>query len=597
MGSLNVSCERFNGGTEQHSRQKITKAVFVTAMASALIVATVIFLAVGINRDAIERDHNVGKYHVRRWKSTQNVLKDACSSTLYPELCVSSISSYGGLASNAGHMEILEAAVNVAIVAVKNEKARTRSLFSPDLDFRQHGALRDCIEMYDDTLDELHDTLSDLHNTTFLSIPQHTADLETLLSAAITNQDTCMEGFTLCKGNLKKDLKGSLNNVSHLVSNSLAMVGNITDKAKQMLGIVDSVPDRRRRLLAEDFVGSDEEGFPSWMSAGDRRLLQVNGVAMTANAVVALDGSGNFTTISAAVEAAPEKSTTRFVIYVKAGVYKENVEVHKRKHFLTFIGDGEGKTVITGSRSVKGTNHTTFHSATVAVTGKGFMARDITFENTAGPSNHQAVALRVGSDCSAFYRCSFKGYQDTLYVHTLRQFYRECDIYGTVDFIFGNAAVVFQNCNLYGRQPLENQMIIYTAQGRKDPNQNTGIVIHNCTVTADFDQAGGNSSTKTYLGRPWKEYSRTVFMYSHLDHIIQPVGWLEWNGTFGLSTLYYGEYNNRGPRSDTTQRVKWPGHRVINSSSEAGQFTVDRFIEGDKWLPSVGVPYSSSVTP
>ena len=89
-----------------------------------------------------------------------------------------------------------------------------------------------------------------------------------------------------------------------------------------------------------------------------------------------------------------------------------------------------------------------------AVSGRGFIARDMTFRNTAGPENHQAVALRVDSDQSAFYRCSMEGYQDTLYAHSLRQFYRECDIYGTIDYIFGNGAAVFQQCKIYTRVPL-----------------------------------------------------------------------------------------------------------------------------------------------
>jgi len=206
------------------------------------------------------------------------------------------------------------------------------------------------------------------------------------------------------------------------------------------------------------------------------------------------------------------------------------------------------------------------------------------------------VALRVGSDLSAFYRCSFKGYQDTLYAHSLRQFYRECNIYGTVDFIFGNSAVVFQDCNLLARRPLENQKILYTAQGRQDPNENTGISIQNCNVTAAPDLAPVKSSFEAYLGRPWKEYSRTVFMQSFLGDLIQPAGWLEWNGSFALSTLYYGEYMNRGPGAGTTKRVKWAGYRVINSSSEASSFTVSKFIEGDSWLPSTGVKYVSGFT-
>ena len=151
---------------------------------------------------------------------------------------------------------------------------------------------------------------------------------------------------------------------------------------------------------------------------------------------------------------------------------------------------------------------------------------NLTFRNTAGAINHQAVALRSGADLSAFYNCSFEGYQDTLYAHSLRQFYRNCDIYGTVDFIFGNAAVVLQDCNIYPRLPLNGQFNAITAQGRTDVNQNTGTSIHNCSISAASDLATSNGTTKTYLGRPWKQYSRTVYMQSFMDSLIDPAGWV-----------------------------------------------------------------------
>lgn len=160
----------------------------------------------------------------------------------------------------------------------------------------------------------------------------------------------------------------------------------------------------------------------------------------------------------------------------------------------------------------------------VAVDGDGFIARDITFENTAGPQKHQAVALRSGADHSVFYRCSFRGYQDTLYVYANRQFYRDCDIYGTVDFIFGDAVAVLQNCNIYVRKPMSNQQNTVTAQARTDPNENTGIIIHNCRITAAGDLKAVQGSFRTFLGRPWQKYSRTVFMKSALDSLISPAG-------------------------------------------------------------------------
>ncbi|PNY00759.1 pectinesterase [Trifolium pratense] len=218
----------------------------------------------------------------------------------------------------------------------------------------------------------------------------------------------------------------------------------------------------------------------------------------------------------------------------------------------------------------------------------------MTFRNTAGPIKHQAVAVRNGADLSTFYSCSFEGYQDTLYTHSMRQFYRECDIYGTVDFIFGNAAVVFQNCNLYPRLPSTGQFNAITAQGRTDPNQNTGTSIHNTTIKAADDLAPMIGTVKTYLGRPWKEYSRTVYLQCFMDSLINPSGWHDWSGDFALSTLYYAEYNNTGPGSNTSSRVNWIGYHVINAT-DAANFTVSNFLDGDSWLPQTGVPYSSGL--
>lgn len=244
--------------------------------------------------------------------------------------------------------------------------------------------------------------------------------------------------------------------------------------------------------------------------------------------------------------------------------------------------------------SKNNTNNTFIYLFNAAVSGKRFIAVDVTFRNTAGPEKHQAVAVRNNADLSTFYRCSFEGYQDTLYVHSLRQFYRECDIYGTVDFIFGNAAVVFQSCNIYARKPLPNQKNAVTAQGRTDPNQNTGISIQNCRIEAAPDLAADLSSTKNYLGRPWKVYSRTVYMQSYIGDLIYPSGWLEWNGTVGLDTLFYGEFDNHGPGASTNQRVHWGGYNLL-SATQAWNFTVFNFTLGNTWLPDTDIPYTGGL--
>ncbi|XVF22736.1 hypothetical protein REPUB_Repub12eG0196400 [Reevesia pubescens] len=323
--------------------------------------------------------------------------------------------------------------------------------------------------------------------------------------------------------------------------------------------------------------GLDEKGF----------VIQATSKA---DFVVAKDGSATHKAINEAVAAVSRMGNRRLqrvIIYVKAGVYNEKVDIDRNVKNIMLVGDGMDRTIITGNRSVPdGAN--LYGSATFGVSGDGFWARDITFENTAGPNKHQAVALRVNSDHSVFYRCSFKGYQDTLFVHSLRQFYRDCHIYGTIDFIFGDASVVLQNCDIFVKRPMNHQVNMITAQGREDPNENTGISIQGSRVrpASDFDSV--KHLFKTYLGRPWKSYSRTVFLKTDLDGLIDPKGWREWSGSFALSTLYYAEYMNSGSGASTEHRINWPGFHVFNSPQEASPFTITRFIQGQSWIPDSG---------
>lgn len=234
------------------------------------------------------------------------------------------------------------------------------------------------------------------------------------------------------------------------------------------------------------------------------------------------------------------------------------------------------------------------HVIFTAIRGDYFIAKDIGFENSAGSEKEQAVALRVSADKTIFYNCRMDGYQDTLYTHAYRQFYRDCEISGTIDFVFGDAAVVFQNCTFLVRKPLDNQQCIVTAQGRKNVRQPTGIVLQNCTITADSSLEPNKSSYKTYLARPWKEYSRTVIMESYIDDVIQSQGYLPWNDTFALDTLFYTEFNNKGPSSSKDQRVKWSGIKEL-TSERIQRFTATHFIDGDSWIPQTKVPYDSGL--
>ncbi|KAK1685808.1 hypothetical protein QYE76_046656 [Lolium multiflorum] len=522
------------------------------------------------------------------YPSAETAAAAHCDGTLYPELCLSTLSTIPDLHKKS-LPEVISHTCNRTQTNVAAMTSNCSSYFHGRLlSARDSVALSDCMELLDTTMDDLQASISDLQHPEMRPTVDHCM---TVLSAGITNQQTCLEGLAYQKGgDVRSYMEPGIRHIARMVSNSLAMAKKLPGAAAPS----PSTPSVQQERQPFTGYGQMVKGFPRWVKAGDRRLLQAAPSGINANAVVAKDGSGGYTTVSAAVAAAPTNSNSRYVIYIKAGAYMENVEVGKNQKNLMFIGDGIGKTVIKASRNVVD-GSTTFRSATVAVVGNNFLARDLTIENSAGPSKHQAVALRVGADLAAFYRCSFVGYQDTLYVHSLRQFFRECDIYGTIDFVFGNSAVVLQSCNLYARRPMASQSNVFTAQGRTDPNQNTGISIQKCKVAAASDLAAVQSSFRTYLGRPWKQYSRTVYLQSELDSVVDPAGWLEWDGTFALDTLYYGEYQNTGAGASTANRVKWKGYRVISSSSEASTFTVGSFIDGDVWLAGTSIPFSTGL--
>jgi pectin methylesterase-like acyl-CoA thioesterase len=228
-----------------------------------------------------------------------------------------------------------------------------------------------------------------------------------------------------------------------------------------------------------------------------------------------------------------------------------------------------------------------------AAMGAGFIAKGVSIVNSAGPVKGQAVALLVGGDGSVVYQCEIKAFQDTLFTHSNRQFYAESDISGTVDFIFGNSAVVFQRCNIQARKPSPGQQDVVTAQGRDDPNQNTGISIHRCRITGASDLG----KTPVYLGRPWKKYARVAVMESTLDGSVAPAGWLAWPDQPAPSTtpLYYGEYRNTGAGAETKGRVTWTGVHTSLSTADAAKFTVEKFIMGNSWLGATGVGYTSGL--
>ncbi|XP_048139418.1 pectinesterase 3 [Rhodamnia argentea] len=565
---------------EQAFRKRTRRRLLILVASAVLLLAVIAAAVVGTIVHRRNRSGSDDSSAAPPSELTPSAsLKAVCSVTQYPDSCFSSISA-AETANATDPEQLFKLSLAIAMRELQKLPSYAARLASKANagDAQGKAALAVCAGVFEDAIDRLNDSISSLQvgAGTILSSSKIN-DMKTWLSAAITDQETCLDSLEEINSTLINDVRATMENSTEFVSNSLAIVTRIISLLADL-----KIPIHRKLL------GSSSE-FPSWLGAAERRLLQDEAAAAPAHLTVAQDGSGDYKTIQAAVDAVPQKNASRFVIYVKAGTYKENVVLDKSKWNVMMYGDGKAKTIVSGSRNfIDGTP--TFNTATFAVAGKGFIARDMGFINTAGAAKHQAVAFRSGSDLSVIYRCAFDAFQDTLYAHSNRQFFRNCDVTGTIDFIFGNSAVVFQNCNIQPRQPMDSQFNTITAQGKKDPNQNTGISLQKCSITAN-----GNVTAPTYLGRPWKDYSTTVIMQSTIDSL-NPKGWTEWvTNVDPPRTIFYGEYQNSGPGSSTAQRVTWAGYKPALSAAEAGKFTVGSFIQGSDWLPQTSVTFDAAL--
>lgn len=290
--------------------------------------------------------------------------------------------------------------------------------------------------------------------------------------------------------------------------------------------------------------------------------------------IVAKDGSGTFKTIQEAINAVPDLRANRTRILIKPGVYKEKLTLAPTKTNVSFIGEDVLKTVLTyddynAKKNCFGENIGTSGSSSIFIFGDGFTAENITFENSAGQVG-QAVAVRVDGDKVSFWNCRFLGFQDTLYPHgeNSRQYYKNCYVEGTVDFIFGFSTALFDDCNIY----CKNSGYITAAstpQGRA-----YGFVFRNCKIT------GSAADGTFYLGRPWRPYAKVAFLSCELGSVINPKGWDNWSNPQNELTATYSEYNNTGKGSATEQRVSWI---KTLTDKDAGYYTTEKILEG--WNP------------
>jgi pectinesterase len=307
----------------------------------------------------------------------------------------------------------------------------------------------------------------------------------------------------------------------------------------------------------------------------------------------------DFTTIQQALDHAPEAPHGRIYIEIAPATYRERIHVTQNRPRVTLLGLGKSPAdvVIVASQNAKSAGGT-FFTETAEINGDNFEADNVTFSNDAGNTG-QAVAASVRSDRAVFKHCRFLGHQDTLFADYGRQYYVDSYIEGGVDFIFGNAAAVFDHTEIHALSPG-----YLTAQSRTADTQTTGYVITNSRVTTSLGNADdlanrppadapGASSTAsaikngrpfTFLGRPWRAYSRVVFLHTELPAELAPAGWSAWkpNDT-ATPTAFYAEYESTGPGARPHDRVAW-SHLL--TAHEATAFEPRAFLSGhDRWNP------------
>jgi len=559
---------------------------------SILVVAVVIGVVVAVQKSSSSGDSNKGN----ALSTTSKSVSAICSPTDHQQACVDSLSA---LANNqsATPKDFLQAALQYTVSAVKAALSNTTAIGKAANDSLNKMAVEDCQELLQYAIDELQASFSMVGDSSLHTMNDREAELMNWLSAVYSYQQTCVDGFT--QTDLQKAMSDGLLNATQLTENALSIVSSISQILAAFniplinaTSITNASSQQRRLLEAYDETAGGTDQYPTWLSAADRKLLARASPSSNVrpNAVVAKDGSGQFRTIAAALAAYPKNLQGRYVIYVKAGIYDEYITVEKNQVNVFMYGDGPRKTMVTGRKSNAG-GFSTFKTASFSAIGDGFIAKAMGFQNTAGPQGHQAVALRVQSDRAAFYNCRIDGYQDTLYAQAHRNFYRNCVISGTVDFIFGDGATIIQNSLIIIRRPMDNQQNTVTAHGRGYAKETTGIVIQNCRIVPEDKLYPARFQIPTYLGRPWKAYSRAVIMESTLGDLIHPAGWMPWQGDFALNTCFFAEYANRGPGAATAKRVNWRGHKVITNRAEALSYTVVPFIQGQTWLGATGAPF------
>jgi pectinesterase len=300
--------------------------------------------------------------------------------------------------------------------------------------------------------------------------------------------------------------------------------------------------------------------------------------ARAADVIVAADGSGDYKSLQEAISAAPmrtDPAAPHWIIRLKAGTYRERIYVQRERGNIHVIGDDREATVVSYDlhANVPGPDGKpigTFRTPTVQVDGDGMIWENLTLANTAGPVG-QALALRADGDRLIFRRVNFLGWQDTVLVNRGRHYFEDCYIEGHVDFIFGAATAWFERCHIH---VLRDGYITAASTPQGTPH---GYVFHRCRIT-------GAEGAKTYLGRPWRSFARTVFLHTEMSDHVRPAGWHNWNKPDAEKTTFYAEFGSTGPGAKPMERVTWA---QALTEAQAAQFTLAAVLAGaDGWNPA-----------
>ena len=293
--------------------------------------------------------------------------------------------------------------------------------------------------------------------------------------------------------------------------------------------------------------------------------------------IVAADGTGKYTSIQEAISAAPMltgANDPRWVIFVKAGTYRERVYVQRERGRIAVVGEDQEKTVLVYDLNANlpgpdGKPIGTFRTPTLQIDGDGMTWENLTIANSAGPVG-QALALRVDADRVAFRHCRFLGWQDTILVNRGRQYFADCYIEGHVDFIFGAATAYFDRCHIHALKDG------YLTAASTPQGAAHGYVFADCKIT-------GGEGVQIYLGRPWRIYAQTVYLRTEMSAVVRPVGWNNWNKPEAEKTTFYAEFGSTGLGANPAARVPWAKQLT---AAEAAALTPEKVLAGtDGWNP------------